>query len=168
LIRDGPVAGPNRFELEGMRMASLEENKRTVRRTYEEGMNAGDVNFLDQVFTQDYVAHFPGKPPIVGLPAAKKAIGIFLAAFPDAVYTIEDLIAEGDRVVARWTARGTHLGEFQGIPPEHKIPPTLKPVVFGATDIYRMVDGKVAEEWNTIEQLDLLVQIGALKLPGQR
>lgn len=146
-------------------MASLEENKNTVRRAYEEGMNGGDIDFLDQVFTQDYVAHFPGKPPIVGLAAAKEAIGPFLRAFPDAVYTIQDLIAEGDRVVARWTARGTHLGDFQGIPPEHKVPPTGRPVVFGATDIYRMVDGKVAEEWNTIEQLDLLVQIGVLKLP---
>jgi predicted ester cyclase len=75
-------------------------------------------------------------------------------------------IAEGDRVVARWSAKGTHLGPFQGIPAEHMVPPTGKPVSFGATDIYRMVDGKVAEEWNTIEQLDLMVQIGALKLPG--
>lgn len=68
-------------------------------------------------------------------------------------------------MVARWSARGTHLGEFQGIPPELKVAATGKPVAYGATDIYRMVDGKVAEEWNTIEQLDLLVQIGALKLP---
>jgi predicted ester cyclase len=146
-------------------MASIEENKETVRKTYEEGMNGGDIDYLDQVFTQDYVAHFPGKPPVVGLSEAKKAIGPFLAAFPDAVYKIEDMIAEGDRVVARWTARGTHLGEFQGIPPEVTVPPTGRPVAFAATDIYRMVDGKVAEEWNTIEQLDLLVQIGALKLP---
>jgi predicted ester cyclase len=147
-------------------MATLAENKETVRRTYEEGMNRRDIDFLDQVFTQDYVAHFPGKPPIVGLKEAKKAIAAFLAAFPDAVYKIEDLFAEGDRVVARWSASGTHTGPFQGIPAEHSVPPTGKRVTFGATDIYRMVDGKVAEEWNTIEQLDLLVQIGALKLPA--
>lgn len=146
-------------------MASLEENKNAVRRAYEEGMNAGDIDFLDQVFTPDYTAHFPGKPPIVGLVAAKKAIAIFLAAFPDAVYTVVDIFAEGDRVVARWTARGTHLGDFEGIPAERKVPPSGRPVSFGATDVYRMVDGKVAEEWNTINQLDLLVQIGALKLP---
>jgi predicted ester cyclase len=147
-------------------MATLAENKETVRRTYEEGMNRGNIDFLDHVFTQDYVAHFPGKAPIVGLKECKKAIAIFLAAFPDAVYVIEDLIAEGDRVVARWSAKGTHKGPFQGIPAEHMVPPTGKPVSFGATDIYRMVDGKVAEEWNTIEQLDLMVQIGAFKLPG--
>lgn len=149
-------------------MASLAENKEAVRRAYEEGMNRGDIDFLDQVFTPDYTAHFPGKAPIVGLVEAKKAIGAFLAAFPDAVYKIEDMIAEGDRVVARWSARGTHTGLFQGIPAEVQVPPTGRPVVFGATDIYRMVDGKVAEEWNTIEQLDLLVQIGALQLPGQK
>ena len=97
--------------------------------------------------------------------SARRRLASFLAAFPDAVYKIEDLIAEGDRVVARWTAKGTHTGPFQGIPAEHMVLPTGRAVSFGATDIYRMVDGKVAEEWNTIEQLDLMVQLGALKLP---
>ena len=106
------------------------------------GDEPGDINFLDHVFTQDYTAHFPGKAPIVGLKECKKAIAIFLAAFPDAVYKIEDLIAEGDRVVARWSAKGTHKGPFQGIPAEHMVPPTGKPVSFGATDIYAWSTGR--------------------------
>lgn len=140
---------------------SLEENKAVVRRAYE-GFNDGNIDILDEVFAPDYVAHFPGTEPVEGRDAAKQLVGAFMAAFPDLVFTIEDQIAEGDRVATRWSARGTHKGEFKGFPPKtHGIQATGNHVHFSATDIYRIVDGQVAEEWNTLEQLDVMQQIGA-------
>ena len=138
-------------------------NKALVRRAYEDGMNERNLAIIDEVFAPDYVAHFPGVPPVRGVEAAKEVIGSFLAAFPDIVFTIEDQIAEGDRVATRWTAKGTHLGEFRGFPPKtHGISPTGNPVTFSATDIYRIVDGRIVEEWNTLEQLDVVQQLGAI------
>jgi predicted ester cyclase len=72
-------------------------------------------------------------------------------------------VAEGDKVVTRWSARGTHLGEWQGLPAKTKaIPPSGRHVTFSATDIYLISSGKIVEEWNTLEQLDVLFQIGAI------
>jgi predicted ester cyclase len=89
----------------------------------------------------------------------------FLGAFPDIEFSIDDQVAEGDKVVTRWSARGTHLGDLQGMPAKTKaIPASGKPVTFSATDIYLIRNGKILEEWNTLEQLDVLCQIGAI--PG--
>ena len=146
-------------------MSSLEENKAIVRRAYE-GFNEGSVDVLDEVFAPNYTAHFPGTEPVVGRDAAKQLVGAFMDAFPDLVFTIEDQIAEGDRVATRWSARGTHKGEFKGFPPKtHGIPPTGNAVSFSATDIYLIADGQVTEEWNTLEQLDVMQQIGAIPAP---
>ena len=147
---------------------STEENKAVVRRAYEEGMNGKDMGIIDEVFAPDYVAHFPGVPSIRGRDAIKELIGSFLAAFPDIVFTVEDQIAEGDKVATRWTARGTHQGEFRGFPPKtHGIPPTGKQVLFSATDIYRIAGGKIIEEWNTLEQLDVMQQLGVVSAPAE-
>ena len=83
------------------------------------------------------------------------------AAFPDIQTTIEDLIAEGDKVVKRYTIRGTHRGEFQGIPP------TGKEVAFSSIEIDRMVDGKVSEHWFEMDLLGLMGQLGAIPDPEQ-
>jgi steroid delta-isomerase-like uncharacterized protein len=142
-----------------------EENKALVRRAYE-GFSEGSVDVLDEVFAPDYVAHFPGVEPITGRDAAKELVGAFIDAFPDIKFTIADQIAEGDRVVARWTAQGTHKGEFRGFPPMmHGVAPTGRHVSFSATDIYRIADGLIAEEWNSLEQLDVMQQIGAIAVP---
>lgn len=144
---------------------SMEENKALVRRAYE-GFNNGHVDILDEVFAPDYVAHFPGAEPVEGRDAAKQLVGAFMDAFPDLQFTIEDQIAEGDKVATRWSANGTHQGEFRGFPPKtHGVPPSGNHVHFSATDIYRIVDGQVAEEWNTLEQLDVMQQIGAVPVP---
>jgi len=145
----------------------LEQNKAVVRRAYE-GFNDGNVDILDEVFAPDYVAHFPGTEPVEGREAAKQLVGAFMDAFPDLQFTIEDQLAEGDRVATRWSATGTHLGEFRGFPPKtHGIPPSGNRVHFSATDIYRIVSGQVAEEWNTLEQLDVMQQIGAVPAPPE-
>src|SRR3954453_18112330 len=144
---------------------SLEDNKALVRRAYE-GFNDGNVDILDEVFAAGYVARFPGIEPVEGRDAAKQLVGAFIAAFPDLQFTIEDQIAEGDRVATRWSATGTHRGEFRGFPPKaHGVAATGRRVHFSATDIYRIEDGQVAEEWNPLEQLDVMQQIGAFPTP---
>ncbi len=75
-------------------------------------------------------------------------------------------MAEGDKVMTRWTARGTHTGKWRGFPPRDPgIPPTGRHIFIGATDIYLIADGQVVEEWNTLEQLAVLEQIGAVYEP---
>jgi steroid delta-isomerase-like uncharacterized protein len=144
---------------------SLKENKALVRRAYE-GFNDGSVDVLDEVFAPDYVAHFPGSEPVVGREAAKETVQSFIEAFPDIQFVVEDQLAEGDRVALRWSATGTHKGEFRGFPSKsHPIPATGNRVRFSATDIYRILDGQIAEEWNTLEQLDVMQQIGAFPAP---
>jgi predicted ester cyclase len=147
-------------------LMSTEENKAVVRRAYEEGMNLKNLAIIDEVFAPYYRAHFPGLPPIEGVAAAKELIGSFLSAFPDIIFTIEDQVAEGDKVVARWSAVGTHLAEFRGFPPRtHGIAPTGRKVSFSATDIYVVTDGRIVEEWNTLEQLDVMQQLGVVSSP---
>ena len=99
-------------------MASIEENKAVVRRAYVDGLNRKDMGIIDEVFAPEYVAYFPGVPPVRGRDAMKELLAAFLAAFPDIVFTIEDQIAEGEKVATRWTAHGTHQGEFRGFPPK--------------------------------------------------
>lgn len=139
----------------------LEENKAIVRRAYEVGMNNKDWSVIDEVFASDYVVYYPGVPPIRGLADAKKVLESFLNAFPDIHFVVEDQLAEGDKVTTRWSGRGTHSGEYRGYPvPSKVIPPTGRRVVFGATDIYRIQNGKIAEEWNTLDNILVLQQIG--------
>jgi len=142
---------------------SLERNKELVRRAYLVAMNNRDMSVIDEVFAPDYVVHYPEVPPIRGLTDAKEALSAFLDAFPDIRFTIEDQLAEGDKVTTRWSARGTHSAEYRGFPKAAKpIPPTGRPVEFSATDIYLIKDGKIAEEWNTLAEILILNQIGAM------
>ena len=85
----------------------------------------------------------------------------FAAAVPDARYTVEDMIAEGDRVVSRFTMTGTQTGEMQGIPP------TGKQCKVAGIDIFRVVDGKIVEHWDAVDQLGMLQQLGVIPAPGQ-
>jgi steroid delta-isomerase-like uncharacterized protein len=91
----------------------------------------------------------------------KQLVTMYLAAFPDLHLTIEDQIAEGDKVVIRWTAHGTHKGNFMGIPPTGK-----EAVVTGIT-IDRFANGKTVEAWNNSDDLGLLQQLGVVPAPGQ-
>ena len=133
---------------------SSEENKAVVQR-WIEGFNNGDVQAEADARTADYVAHFPGGPPLDS-EGWIQATGSFVEAFPDLRLTVEDIMAEGDSVAARVTFRGTHVGDFQGVPP------TNKQVTFTSIEMNRMVDGKVAEHWVEIDLLGLLQQLGAM------
>ena len=139
---------------------STDESKALVRREYEQGVNKKDFDVRDGTLAGNYLGHFPGVPPIQGIEAFKQFTSGFFTAFPDLQTTIEDLIAEGDKVAVRQTWRGTHTGDFLGIPP------TGKQVVFSSTEFYRVAGGKLAEEWVELDMLGLLQQLGAIPPMG--
>ena len=139
---------------------STEESKALVRREYEQGVNKKDFDVRDGALASNYLGHFPGVPPIQGIEAFKQFTSGFFTAFPDLQTTIEDLIAEGDKVAVRQTWRGTHTGNFLGIPP------TGKQVTFTSTEFYHVAGGKLAEEWVELDMLGLLQQLGAIPPMG--
>jgi steroid delta-isomerase-like uncharacterized protein len=138
---------------------STEENKALVRRAYE-ALNQGNWEVTYEAFSPDIVVH-NASTTMQGLEAYKQFVSAFLTAFPDARFTLEDVIAEGDTVVFRHTWRGTHTGNFRGIPP------TGKQVSGTAIIITRNVNGKAVELWSNYDDLGLLQQLGVVPLPGQ-
>jgi steroid delta-isomerase-like uncharacterized protein len=140
---------------------STEENKATFRRYVEAVGNAGNLDLADDVFDR-YLAHQPdGSVLERGPEDVKRFMGEFRSAFPDFHSTIEDQIAEGDRVVTRWRMRGTHQGEFRGIAP------TGKELDITGIGIFRFSDGKVVESWDNFDQLGMMRQLGMVPEPGQ-
>jgi steroid delta-isomerase-like uncharacterized protein len=133
-----------------------ERNKRIDRRFYEEAWNKGDYDLVDEITASDYVGYELPNEVIVGREGLKQNIATVRVAFPNLHFTIEDQIAEGDRVVTRWTARGTQEGPFEGIPPTGK-----QTVVTGVT-ISRIADGKFVEGWTSLDRLGLLQQLDAV------
>ncbi len=138
-----------------------QQNAMLVRRAIEEIWNRGNYAALNDFVAADIVVHAatPGEE-IHGPEGIKRFYGMLRTAFPDLRFTVEDQIAEGDRVVTRWTATGTHDGEFQGIPP------TGKQVRLTGIDIDRLADGKVVECWPEVNEVGLLRQLGALPAPA--
>jgi steroid delta-isomerase-like uncharacterized protein len=139
---------------------STDANKDLVRR-YQEAHNTNDLDALNEIVAADLIAHslMPGVPP--GLEGGKLVHGVAVTAFPDFRADIEDLIAEGDKVVARMTFRGTHTGgEFMGIPPSGRS------FTFSATAIFRIAGGKIVEHWGEEDAVGWLQQLGAIPAPG--
>lgn len=141
--------------------ASAVENKALVRRFYEE-IDKGNLAAMDELVAENYLDHnpppFPGLQP--GLAGVKQQFKIFLEATPG-YHRIDDQIAEGDKVVTRLTAIGTHEGEMFGIAP------TGKNLEMTATVIHRIANGKLVEKWSNKDVLGFLRQLGALPTPGK-
>lgn len=137
-----------------------EHNKMVVRRAIDEVYNQGKLDVVDDLVSKDFVVHFSSEA-LHGPDAMKQYVASLREAFPDLHLTIDDQIAEADKVVTRWTASGTHLGTFQGIPP------TGKKGVMTGTDTDRFVDGKAVECWTNTDDLGLLQQLGVIPRPEQ-
>lgn len=132
-------------------------NRAILRRYFEQAWNNGDLAVLDEIVSPDYLNHNPAVPGLpAGVQGLKIIIGGFRAAFPDLRFTIEDQIAEGDKVVTRWTMLGTHRGEFMGIAA------TNKRVQVAGMQVERVVDGKIVEHWRQSDDLGLLQQLGVV------
>jgi len=136
--------------------AQLEENKAIARRWVDE-FNKGSLATFIELLAPDFVYHGTG----TGVPRKpmtreelKQGMRMFFAAFPDGRQTIEDTIAEGDRVVMRWTFRATHKGDFAGMPA------TGKELTVTWIIIFRIADGKIAEVWQEMDEMDTMRQAG--------
>jgi steroid delta-isomerase-like uncharacterized protein len=133
---------------------SAAENKAMVRRVFEQALNAGDDAVLDELLAADYINHdMPA--PASGPEGFKQVIAQFRAAFPDMAVTIEDEFADGDLVGTRGRFTGTHQGDFMGIPASGM------PIDIKYIDLWRVRDGKLAENWVQMDTAGLMQQIGA-------
>jgi steroid delta-isomerase-like uncharacterized protein len=139
---------------------SPDENKTLVRRFIEEVISQGNLAVLTDLLAPHYQYHAPGME-VSGPDGMHQVFSMLRTAFPDWYETIDDLIAEGDKVVFRVTGRGTHRGPFSGIPPMGK------QVTMQGIDIVRIADGKLVEHWAIFDQLGMLQQLGAIPRPDQ-
>jgi steroid delta-isomerase-like uncharacterized protein len=138
-----------------------EQNKELIRRAVEQIYNGANYSTLDQFVADDFVVHVSKDEKVYGREGVEQFYTELRRAFPDLFFTIQDQIAEGDRVVTSWKAEGTHSGAFKGIPP------TGKRVTLSAVDIDKIVNGKVVECWTKMDELGLLNQLGAIPPPAQ-
>jgi len=143
---------------EGRRVSDA--NKAIMRRFYAEVVNAGNLDLIDELLTDDFVEHeeFPGIPP--GRAGVKQFFAMFKGAFPDGTFTPEQVLADGDLVAARISVRGTHLGEFMGVAA------TGKPVDVQAADIVSFADGRATAHWGVFDAMAMMQQLGAIPEPG--
>ncbi|HZC99066.1 MAG TPA: ester cyclase [Actinomycetes bacterium] len=140
---------------------SLEGNKKVIRAYVDTIFNQKQVDLADELVAPDYLDHaaLPGQAP--GLQGAKQKWAMYLAGIPDLRVTIEELVAEADKVAVRRFYEGTHRGELLGVPP------TGKHVRIGGISIFRLAGGKIAEQWEQLDRLALMQQLGVLPTPGQ-
>ncbi len=133
---------------------TTQENKAIIRRYFDEALNQHKVATVDEIFSEDFIGYAP-RGTTSDLNTFKNAFMMSHKAFPDLHVTIEDQIAEGDKVTTRWKASGTHLGTFAGL-----VPPTHKPVTITALHIHQVVDGKIVALWEQIDLFGLFQQLG--------
>ena len=139
----------------------MADNKAQMRRFYDEVVNGGKLDMIDELSTPDLVDHeaFPGLEGS-GREGVKQFFSMMRGAFPDLQMEVHDMIAEGDKVVARVTMTGTHQGEFMGVPP------TGKKISVPTIDIVRFMDGKAAEHWGATDTGSMMEQLGAVPAAG--
>ncbi|MGA2121598.1 MAG: ester cyclase [Methanoregula sp.] len=129
-----------------------------VRKFFEVGPSKGDLATAGALLHPEFSLHTPLPTPGPGIEEMNNVITTCRAAFAGLYVTIDDIMADGDRVIARFTARGTHNGEFMGVPP------TGKAITLTAIEIFRIKDGKIAELWGEVNLMGLMQQLGML--PG--
>ncbi len=138
---------------------TTDQNKTIVRRYYDEVLNGRTVSVLDEIAAEDYVENdpFPGQGN--GREDLKRRATGLITAFAPSTFTIEDIVAEDDRVAVRWRCKGTHSGEFMGMPPTHRS------YEIAGIDFHRLANGRLAEHWHVVDQLSQLQQLGVLPSP---
>jgi|SRR5215216_6632272 len=138
-----------------------ETNKTVSRRFFEEVFSKGKINVLDEIIAKDHVNNGPGNLPgsPTGPEGAKQLVTVYRNAFPDLHFTIDEQLTEGDKVMTRWTAVGTHQGELAGISP------TSKTATVTGIVVDRLENGKIAESWGIFDQFGMLQQLGVIPTP---
>ena len=141
---------------------SADDNKALVRRFVTDAWNKHNPAVVDEIYAANFVDRSPDTPGIAHTrDGLKQFIGVYLRGFPDANITIDDQLVEGDKVVTRWTGRGTQTGEFM------EMPPTGKTVAVPGVQIDRFSGGRIVESWTYFDQLGMLQQLGAIPAPAQ-
>ena len=139
-----------------------EVNKTIVRRLFEEVWNKGNLPVADELFAPNYTHHDPSTPDVGrGPESERKRVTLYHTAFPDLKLTIEDIIAEGETVMARWSCRGTHKGDLSGNTP------TGKQFTISGVSIARFASGKIVEGWVNWDALGLMQQLGVVPELGK-
>jgi steroid delta-isomerase-like uncharacterized protein len=138
---------------------STEDNKALVRRFYEEVINQKNLSLVDELCTTTHVYHNP-PTTLHGREEFKQLLSLYITAFPDARLSVEDQIAEGGKVVMRYTFRGTHQADLMGIPP------TGKQVTVTGMIITHIVNGQFEEGWLNFDALGMLQQLGVIPTMG--
>lgn len=136
---------------------STDNNKALVRRWIEAGWNAGNPALIDALYSPNVVQHDPNSPvPVTSSEALKQYVGGFLTAFPDLHFAIDDLLAEDDKVLWRFTAQGTHTG------PLMTIPPSGERITVTGMALFRVANDTIAEVWVNVDTLGMLQSIGVI------
>ena len=142
---------------------SAEDTKALCRRFFQEFWIQKNLAVADELLATNFVDHTPGSPP--GLPPGpaghKQFAVLYFTAFPDIRATIEDMVAQGDKVVIRWSVQGTNTGSLFGMPT------TGKSATITGITIDRIAEGKLVESWDELDQLGMLQQLGVIPAPGQ-
>jgi steroid delta-isomerase-like uncharacterized protein len=138
-----------------------EENKAIVSRFFEEGPSKGNLSAANKLLSSDFVIYGP-LPASPGIEGINEIITTCRTAFEHLNVTIEDMIAEDDKVVARFTARGIHKGNFMDLPA------TGKPIIMTGIEIFRIKNGKIHEIWAEANLLGLMQQLGIIPAPGNQ
>jgi steroid delta-isomerase-like uncharacterized protein len=132
-----------------------EQNKTLARRWFEDLFSRGNLDVANEILSAEFVDHLTHEDER-GLEELKHYVGIYRTAFPDIQDTVEDIVAEGDKVVVRWTSGGTHQGEFMGVAP------TGRHVRFSGMRLFRIAENKIVESWVNIDERGLQEQLGAV------
>jgi steroid delta-isomerase-like uncharacterized protein len=132
-----------------------EQNKTLARRWFEDLFSRGDLAAANEILSAEFVDHLTHEDER-GPEELKHYVSIYRSAFPDIQDTVEDIVAEGDKVVVRWKSSGTHQGEFMGVAP------TGRHVTFTGMRLFRIADNKIVESWVNIDERGLQEQLGAV------
>ena len=133
----------------------FEENKAIIRRDIEEVWDKGHLEVVDELYAKDYAGHIAASTTTLDGPeAVKQLLGVYHFAYPDIHFTINDQVAEGDLVATRWTARGTHQGDFSAF--TENIAPTGEKLIVTGMSFHRIVDGRIKESWMNWDALGML------------
>ena len=135
------------------------EGEALVRRFFEEFCNGRQGQVADEIVAGDFVSHGPQAPPADGPDGVRARVGLYQDSV-EGQWDVQEIFSAGDKVVARWIGRGTHVGELMGVEP------TNKPIAVEAISVFRIADGKIAEEWTVWDALGLLQQVGAVPQPA--
>lgn len=136
----------------------MKNNKELISRFYSEVVNKGDLATMKLILSEKFIDHYAAPDASQGQEGFRNFLQMVTQAFPDLNVVVDDLISEGDQVVARLTIRGTQTGLLMG-----RIPPSGKPAVWNGIDIFKVQNGLIAERWSLRDMLGMMRQVGALK-----